>query len=1115
MVLQDEKARKKIASQLDTNFLVEAGAGSGKTASLVKRMVNLVVHKRCKVEEMAAITFTRKAAAELRGRFQDKLEQKLAAATNPQTSQVLSEALMNLDRSFVGTIHAFCAKLLRERPVEAGIDPGFSELDDVQNSLLMDRAWQEYLLEIKSSQPGLLERVEQIGISPEELKDLFHRFSEYPEVDVSAESVCTPSFRDALAALHDLLQEACSCIPDPPHEDRHDKLQESILKARRMFNNQDLGQHANAIKVLSLFEKTPDLTLKLWLNKDDAKSIKATFEQFSSSRAAPLLQAWKEYCHYHVAAFLLPGREFLSDFKDKHAVLGFHDLLMKGARMLREFPEVRSYFKDKYRCLLVDEFQDTDPLQSEMMFCLTGSDLHQKNWQKLAPEPGSLFVVGDPKQSIYRFRRADIDTYNQVKRLIIESGGEILLLTTNFRCLKPLEEYSNQIFNLLLSQQENKYQAQFSPIDAWRTDVGDTHSGVKILEVAATFTKKEEIVGQDARQVAAFVRHALNGAVRLARSPEEKRNGLSETPQPGDFLIILSYKDMMETYARALEGQGVPVSMTGGSSLSESLELSELLKLLKYLDDPHNQVLLVAVLKGLFFGISDAGLYRFKVGGGRFNPLDFLPEGMDGMTRQLFADAFARLRTYLNWKRTEPPAVVLEKLIGELGLVPFALSQPLGERTCSYLYQIVEYLRQGKAGCGDPFQQMVKELERLFSSGVEEELELDVSGGGSVRLMNLHKAKGLEAPIVILANPYKRVDVRDDRIDSHIVRTGEKPVGYFTFSRKSGHQSTKIAQPPRWDDHAAEEQMFLEAEKIRLLYVAATRARNLLVISTSAKDAEMTKNPWRELLQSYDADKIEPISLPEIIEPPAKAHGEAEEQLPVSCADLATLVETLHQWSRDVSRRGWSKITPSKLRAGRRGGEDFLQTVERGEAGIVPEAAPVAGGAPWGNVMHHALEALVKGEPDLEDLIGAALEGVGLPQTYLNTALQELIRFKETALWQGIQAAGENKHTEVPFSLNVNKGHYLHEMLKHDPDNHGPILVNGMIDLVYRSADGWVIVDYKTDQVNDEETLQHLICQYTPQLHLYAQAWQELTGETVARAELFFLTQKRSFPVYP
>jgi len=1129
MELKDKKARDQIEKNLEANILVEAGAGSGKTTSLVKRMANLIINNRCRVEEMAAITFTRKAAAELREKFQDELEKSYNTREDPRVKELLGEALMNLDRSFLGTIHSFCSRLLRERPVEAGIDPAFKELDDLQEVLVVEEAWREYLTWVKLNRQDLLDPMEEMGVSPEALEGLYHTFCQYPEVQVPVEAVPLPDFKSSLKNLESLVEEALEYIPYPPHEDRYDSLQDRIRQARRMYQNLDLEQPANAMGLLSLFEKIPKITLKLWVSKEDAKEIQEKFQNFSSSQALPLIQGWREYCYYHICNFLLPGREFLKEYKEERSVLGFHDLLMKTREMLREYPEVRNYFQDKYRCLLVDEFQDTDPLQSEIMFCLTGREVQEKNWQKLTPLPGSLFVVGDPKQSIYRFRRADIDTYNLAKKLIKEKGGEILSLTTNFRCLKPLGEFCNGVFEKLLALEENRYQALFTPIDAWRREEEDTHYGVRLLKVGEGYGKKEEIVEQDARQVAAFVRYALGGNIKLARSREEKEKGLTEVPRPGDFLVVLSYKEMMETYARALEEEGIPVAMTGGSSLGSSLELKELLKLLKYLHDPDNQVLLVAVLKGLFFGFSDDDLYQFKRQGGRFNPFASLPREMEEAPGKYFQEAFQKLKKYIKWKGSCPPPVVLEKIIEDLGLIPLALSSPLGERNCSYLYQVLEYARQKGLSSPDPFLEMVKQVEDLMSINLEEELDLEVADGERLRLMNLHKAKGLEAPVVILANPYKRVDVKRDSIDRHIERTGEEPRGYFSFTRKRGYRQDRIAQPPSWDYYAQEEERFLQSEKIRLLYVAATRAKNLLVISTCEKDPSMRYNSWREIIENAEEGSMEEILLPgeafskEGEEREKGKDGEevkgngAGEKIPAGSKSPAVFQESLREWLEKAAAPGWKMVQPSEIRIERKGaqelqGEDYSWQ-ERAEK---QELSPgLEGGREWGNVMHRALEGLVKGEPLLEELIKEELDISQLPAEYLDKVLGELEAFKNTPLGQEIQEAGREKHTEVPFSLNLREGDYLHEMIGKEYPGSLPILVSGVIDLVYRGEKGWVIVDYKTDGVADKGELNRLLDKYAPQVHIYAHAWEELSGEKVERGELFFLDRKASFPVYP
>ncbi len=1137
-----------IKTELDKNFLVEAGAGSGKTYNLVERMVNLILRSKYLAEEIVAITFTRKAAAELKERFQNKLEKEYRKTGGYTEKTVLNTALMNLDRCFVGTVHAFCSKMIRERPVEAGVDPDFTELDEVSDAALLEGVWQEYMFWVKENRPELLENIDMTGVSPEELRTYFGKVIAFPEVEIPCSPVFKPDFVPALDELKNLINEALQYIPEPPNEGRYADFQESIIAADRLFKYLDFAQPVNAVRVLSLFEKIRANTLKLWSSKEDAKMIQGKFEHFSTAEIAPLLKSWREYCYYHIVSFLLPGRAFVAKYKDRNTALSYHDTLNRVAGMLRESPAARSYFQGKYRCLLVDEFQDTDPLQTEILFYLTGDNHQEKNWQKLLPRPGSLFVVGDPKQSIYRFRRADIDTYNLAKDLIINSGGEVLNLTTNFRCRPSLGDFCNRVFADLLAKKENPYQALFSPVDAYQNENQNTDYGVRILPTGPAYKKKDQVIPEDARQVAAYIKYALAGNISLARTPAEKDAGLSKAPRAADFLIILPYKEKMDIYARALEEQGIPVTMTGGSSLAGSRELTELVKVIKCLDDPDNPLLVTAVLKSILCGAGDHDLYQYKLAGGYFSLLSPLPELPEQAAAGIAGAFIRKLQMYLKWKRLYPPPVVFEKIIDDLGLVPLALTRPQGERNSSYIYQALEHARKININSGDPFHELTLHLENLMETGPEEEPELDAAGQDTVRLMNLHKAKGLEAPVVILANPYKKVNITASKIDAHIVRRGKKPVGYFAFSGRY----RKIAQPPGWDDYAAEELKYYQAEVIRLLYVAATRAKNLLIISLSETDTAMRYNFWRELLIKDNIKRIRPeVVAPDDDYAPCSNKSLSGKGLPQQ--EFVDYRGQLNDWTEKPAEPGYRMARPSGIKSGKRPGLSFDEGEEAGPAGVVATILPGAespgtelpgiespgtessdagaeglapadsiqkgtesnayavdkpypfGGAEWGTVMHLALEALVKNEQNVRNKILQVLEDRGHPAGHLDAVLEELEIFRKTRLWKDIRNSSET-YTEIPFALKISKEHSLHGMLTDKPDDECPVLLRGVIDLAYRKGGTWTIVDYKTDRIPDQETYRRLCDKYAPQVRIYARAWEELSGEKVAECALYFLT---------
>lgn len=1087
----DIKEREIVERELDKNFLVEAGAGSGKTASLIKRMVSLVTTGKCCPGEIAAITFTRKAAAELRERFQTELEKAYGRTVDFTVRERLAQALMNLDQCFLGTIHSFCGRLLRERPVEAGIDPQFQEIDENQNLLLVERAWDSYLVEVKLYRPFLLDKLNEIGVSLEGLKSGYLNLVNYPDLKKVCNPVEKPDLEPAIQKLMALSRRAREDIPAVPIEGRHDDLQEKILKAMRCKQYYNLNCDVHRLRVLSAFgRKNHRVIQKLWESKETAKSYEKDFNQLAEQVVGPALKAWREYCHDHIMQFMLPGLEYFQEMKQECSFLNFQDLLMKAAEMLREYPEVREYFQGKYRFLLVDEFQDTDPIQSEVMLYLTGIDVKEKDWRKLISRPGSLFVVGDPKQSIYRFRRADIDTYNFVKKIIREGGGEILTFTTNFRSLKDPGDLCNSVFEELLAQEENPYQALYYPVNTVRENETGTAFGVKVLEVEEGCKKKADIVERDAENIAQFIKNVLEGGFNLSRTQQERESGLGPEARPGDFMIILRYKEMMDIYARSLEDLNIPVSITGGSSMPGNREVFELLTLLKAVADPNNQVYLVAALRGFFVGASDQDLYQFKKSGGKYSIFSTVPKGIPLELAGLFQETFQRLVEFWRWSRELPPSVVLEKIIHRLGLIPYTLSEALGKSRCSYFLQLVEHQKKAEASGIKSFSEMVEDLEVLISTGLEDELEIDVQGEPGVRLMNLHKAKGLEAPVVFLANPYKYIS---PSADMHVCRKGGRPVGYFTFSEaRHGfqRQGEVIAQPLDWLHHEQEELKYLQAEEIRLLYVAATRAKNLLVISRSKKDPGMKKNPWKLLLEKVPEGSevfMDKVFTQEDLNP-------KEEVIP---EEAVQAIEKIGFWKEPLSKPGYARVSPTDLKS-----LDGLSGVKRASGG----------GILWGSVIHRIMEALVKGNVDLESLVVSALRQNGEMEERKEEVFKEIERFQRSQLWERIRRS-PRKFTEVSFILKVEEKHKIYQFLGRE--DRVPVILSGAMDLVFKEPEGWVIVDYKTDRLKDQKELDILVESFGQQVRVYAWVWEELTGEKVKGGEIYFVHMKESRRVFP
>lgn len=1079
----DAIEREKILRLLDKNLLVEAGAGSGKTSSLVGRMLAQVVAGNYRVKEMAAVTFTRKAAAELRARFQNKLEEEYRKTSDTLLRSRLEQALEDLDQCFLGTIHSFCARLLKERPIEAGLDPQFKELDDVQNRLLQERAWISYLEQVKRTNSSQLNHLNSLGISPLELESSFIQLSGYTDVPKVYQQLPKPDLPKALSLILPLVTRAMLAIPDVEPSKGYDPLQEAIVKSLRQRRYFDLTKDVNMVKLLTNFDKEPKVIQNRWNSSVEARGFRDEFTIARANVVSPVLTQWREYCHFYLMEFILPAVEHFEQLRFSQSLMNYDDLLSKAAQMLDNYPEVRRYFQDKYRCLLIDEFQDTDPIQAQLMFYLTGQDVTEKDWHKLVPKPGSLFVVGDPKQSIYRFRRADMDIYNIVKKLLVSHGGEVVKLTANFRSVQALGDWFNPVFSGLLPSMGTNYQAEFSNLHTMVPNQEGMALGVQVLDIPMLEDRqensKERLVERDAEQIARYIRWALDGNLHLAGTPEEGAKGITRSPQPKDFLIITRYKDLMHSYARALDNYGIPVAMAGGSSLKEVPEIQELYKLLRYLVDPLNQVLLLAVLRGMFFGLSDDQLYLFKIQGGSFNLFATLPPGLEVEAREAITWRLEKIKTYYQWSQECSPVVALEKIVEDLGLIPYALGVGSSLSRCAHVYQVLEVLRKAEANGVIGFSVMVEQFGAFLRADVEEELSLVGDDNNAVRIMNLHKSKGLEAPIVFLAHPCKKTS---PRVEQHIQRIGATPKGYFIFTRKNGYSSEILGQPLDWQDWVAEETNFLEAEETRLLYVAATRAKNLLVISRNPKDTELKKNPWAPFLQEVLDSQV--VELPE--EKPINYGASQATNLACQPIDQVQPPTSWEEWSVELAKPGWLVETPSGLKA-----EEALEQVQRLEGG----------GMTWGTVVHRGFELLIKDETNLAEELDLALTEEGIELERKNELEHMLEQFRQSQSWKDIKQSS-SVLTEVPFSVEIIPDSDLYPYVQND--DRLPVILNGVIDLVFLGSAGWEIVDYKTDRVGDVKDMKILIEVYAKQVFLYCKIWEFLTGQQVRRGRLYF-----------
>lgn len=1079
----DQPTRDRIVSDFGRNFLVEAGAGSGKTHSLAMRMAAGVECGAFEVDGMAAVTFTRKAAAELRGRFQEALEERLCLASGDGERRRLRGALDGIERLFAGTIHAFCAHLLRERPVDAQVAPGFDELGEADNALLRKQAWRDFVVERRAAGWTPLLDLLEAGVRPWELDGAFAAVCEHEDVVFDTGSGAPPAPGPAWEEV-DRFWAAVKALrppefPDPttcPLQLRFDEYDGRIRLARR----------DRVASLAALFKAWKgEVVQKHWAGR--GKEVKALVEAFTSSTVEPFLEAWLAHVHHLAMSVLVEARDAYAGVRRRRNAVNYVDLLRVTARMLRERRHVRRALQAKYRWLFIDEFQDTDPIQAEIFLLLAaaepasaGGDDERVDPFALPLRPGSLFVVGDPKQSIFRFRRADIDIYNRVGERIVATGGDRLPLTANFRSRPGVCALANEVFPTLFAGFAQPWSPAFERLDPVRRDA----SGAEGPPVATLTLPEAPRAAEATRQEAGAIARYIKGEVAAGRR------------KAGDFLVLTRFRTRLTDYVAALDVLDVPVEVSGAGFFCRSAPVQALALLLASLADPLDAVSLVGVLRGPLFGLSDPELFRFRQAGGRFELRAALPEA-DGERESAALDerfgpvlaAMRRLQTLHQLARSLPLGAALDAILEETGWLALA-STGAGGAPAGHLLQAIDRVREvveqggGLAGAAEA----LREDEQASDADA---LPLEPGRRDVVRLMNLHKAKGLEAPVVILADA-----THDFRfpVTVRVVRRGTSATGVLCLSYKRSQRfgDVVVGKPRDWAIHEAEEARYLDAERLRLLYVAATRAEDLLIVCRSEKPK--ASKAWKEF-EGY-LDSVPEVQVAAAGDPPPPRAGDVSAGARLAARRAR---EEAHARAREASWAAARVTGPTS--------DSNPEPSPRRGAG---EAVP--GGALWGTLIHGLMEHVVRQPNATRDDLERLARWLTVEMPDLRPAIGDAIDLVEgvrrASFWDAVGRSAEAL-VEVPFAIRLEAGQSLGGGARADV----PTVVRGVIDLVYRAGDGWRILDYKTDRDAADEAAVRV--RHGGQLQQYAGAWERASAEAVARSGIVLVRSGQIVPCDP
>jgi ATP-dependent helicase/nuclease subunit A len=787
-VIADEAERRRAVEDLDTTFLVEAAAGSGKTTLLLGRIVSLVRSGRACLSEIAAVTFTERAAADLRVR----LRAELGRAGLPN-------ALRELETARIGTIHAFAAGLLRERPVEAGVDPGFTVLDPRGARLLLDRTWEAWLPSALAD-PAAAEPVRQAierGVGLDRLRELAvalvdHRdgLTGLPRPAEFAESP-TALNRDVRATIPRLADLARAAVKDPG-----DRAARALEELAAWIHQTGALPEADQARALLGGPRLPDRPAGLG-NRAKWRDRAALDECRAGLAALHLrVEAARAVARHNLVAGLARwAAGFVSAYdaaKARAGSLDFLDLLLRARDLVRDRPDVRRDFRREIRYLLVDEFQDTDPLQLETVL-----------WLAADGPPGGLFVVGDPKQSIYRFRRADIETYEAAKATIAARGA-VLAIRANFRSTRAILDAVNGVFEgLMAPPPDGAYQPAYTALEpSPRTEPGAPPVVLAPPPGTAAPASAVEAWAQEARLIAAY----------LVREVEHRHRF-----RYGDVALLFRAMTGVAAYEDALRAAGVPFRTVGGRHYYDRSEVGWAIAALAAIEDPHDAVALVGALRSPFFGVTDEALRHLHAAGGEFSYRRPLPGDAD----PALAEAWALLGDLHRERNQLAPAAVVERLLAGTEVLGAYALEPQGEARVANLLKVLDTARALEATGALTFRGLVRWLRDRGAARYEEE-ESAVEAEDAVRLMTIHKAKGLEFPVVVVPDlgreaPWRPPVVLPDRASG-------------TLAVSLGRLGDTALTTLDWADAEAREIQRVDAEALRLLYVALTRAERGLVL---------------------------------------------------------------------------------------------------------------------------------------------------------------------------------------------------------------------------------------------------------------------------------------------
>lgn len=1059
----DQSDRDIAASELDKNVLVIAGAGTGKTTLLIERLLGLILSREIPVDQIVALTFTKKAAEEMRERLENRLrrilngEEKFLSGT-ARAPELAKQALEDIPKAQIGTIHSFAGHLLRLYPLQSGVDPKFREDEGSVLEVVFEREWLAWAAAEFGEASARSERWQELfAVVPlEDLKELCLALVS-PMVDLSR----LDDRVDLRLIGKGSLSELDGIEKSHERSARATKFNEGLTALRTLLEQLADGKPVDQdlIALMGRFSDPP----AAW---EDAKSTLIRLK----NRAKALAEV-DDALLAKVVEGILPLAQTVRAELRRVGAVAFDGLLVFARNLLRDHRDVRRALKKRFAAFLVDEFQDTDPLQGEILFYLAEDPaLDAGRWQDVKLGDGRLFVVGDPKQSIYRFRGADIGAFEEFQKLMEKQGAARATLATNFRSDENILNFVNGVFPAVMREQ-TFIQPPYLPLEAHKKSDGSPT--VLVITVGAE-DGEEKFSSDEGREAEA-----------AAIADWIKTNMNADPLRYQDVALLFRSAHAFRPYLEALRQSGIPYLAEGEKSFYRTAEVVDFLNLLSAVADPTDRLSLVGVLRSPIGGLTDAEILDLKL----HDNLSYL-SSPKSLAKKI-GGFFAVLKSLHEMSLEKPVPDLINEIFEKTWMLEVASRAAHGEQAIANLLKI--RLLAEKWGDGSPLT--LKSFVRRFTRYRDDERDegenplADVKYN-AVKVLTIHKAKGLEFPVVFLPNlsagkrafpdqsPLAR-DWRTNRVGLRLPKSRKTSAAMILVNEEIARRE--------------------EAEEIRVFYVAATRAKEKVIclINRDAKDANNFSGYLKKAgvhplhgLESIDVAGFSvPVQSYAWAEEEKRSVPRIESQLPAEwdVKKLSPAVRKREKERQDLASRRLF-LSPTRLM------QEPEKRLVMDEESVESAPDPIMVGVICHKILEEwnfsaekkeissSLQKAVKRAGGLFELV----EEDPASQRVLDESRGILTGFFGSESYQKLTKV-KILGREIPFLY---------------PTLDGGIM-RGVIDLLYESDGKVVIADYKTTNVG-KKNIKAITEHYRPQAEAYREAIKRSLGKD-SEFELVFL----------